>query len=579
MRNIGTEEVFEIFMSIFDRIKKKNHVKEISPDEIFVKSDNLYALDADRFEGRMEYPIGSATLTMVGISCACIGLLFFLRVCDLALLHHDSYVAEAESNRLDSTLVFAERGIIRDRYGVELAWNSSAATSTNEHSTRSYTNLRGLGHVLGYAQAPRRDRAGIYYQHFFEGVSGVELSFDALLRGTNGTRVVETDARLGTLSETVLVTPKRGEDLTLTLDAELTSELYNMLEELAERIPFHAGAAALMDVHTGEILALTSFPEVPSQVLSSGDAEKIRKYQTDSRQPFLDRVLGGVFTPGSVVKTVVAYGALSEGVVTPKTTFLSTGALLLANPYLPGEYTRFSDWKAHGLVDMRRALAVSSDVYFYYVGGGFGTQRGIGIKNIEKYARMFGYGSVTGIALEGEKSGTVPSPAWKESVFPDDPVWRIGNTYHTAIGQYGFQATPLQVLRATAVFANGGYLVRPRLSTTEEISTTRVAHNDAYISVVDEGMRQGVTEGTAIALNVPYVKVAAKTGTAELGVHKEYVNSWVTGYFPYNNPKYAFVVLMERGPRANLIGASSLGHTLFDWLHEHRPEYLGLAPT
>ncbi len=559
-------------------MKRRSIVNEISPDEILIETHNLSSLDADRLEGRLEYPIGHGTLVAVYLVCAVIGLLLFGRIGQLVIVHGASYVAQAESNRLESSLVFAERGLVLDSRGVELAWNTISGSTTNAHSVRAYSTHPGLGHVLGYARAPQRDASGVYYQYSFVGVAGVELSFDEILRGVNGKRVMETNAQSGMLSESVLVEPVHGNNVTLTLDAELTSALYTMLGELAQRIPFRAGAAAVMDVHTGDLLALTSFPEVPSRVFTEGNASELASYQNDDRQPFLDRVLGGVFTPGSVVKPVVAYGALSEGVVTPSTTFLSTGGLLVANPYVPGQYTRFADWKAHGVVNVRRALAVSSDVYFYHAGGGFGSARGIGIGNIEKYARMFGYGSVTGISLAGEKSGTVPSPAWKRRVFPDDPDWRLGNTYHTAIGQYGFQATPLQVLRATAAFANGGYLVRPRLAQGEEIVKTHVAEHAEHLAVVKEGMRQAVTEGTALVLNVPYVEVAAKTGTAELGVHKEYVNSWVTGYFPYKEPRYAFVILMERGPRANLIGASSVGRTLLDWLHEHRPEYLGLAP-
>jgi len=251
---------------------------------------------------------------------------------------------------------------------------------------------------------------------------------------------------------------------------------------------------------------------------------------------------------------------------------LSTGSLQIPNPYVPGAFTVFKDWKAQGWVNMREALAVSSNVYFYVLGGGFQGQAGLGIARIDKYAEMFGMGEITGIDMPGEAAGTVPSPQWKEDVFGEE--WLLGDTYHTSIGQYGFQVTPLQMVRMVAAIANGGMLLTPHLASPGVTSNEEeLPIADASFQIVREGMRLGTLEGTGSALNVPYVKFATKTGTAELGDTKARVNSWVEGFFPYDNPRYAFAIVMEKGHVGNTIGAAYVARQFFDWMSLYTPEY------
>lgn len=271
----------------------------------------------------------------------------------------------------------------------------------------------------------------------------------------------------------------------------------------------------------------------------------------------------------------MAIAGLAEGIITPEKQILSTGSISIQNPYYPNIKSVFNDWKAHGWVDMRRAIAVSSDVYFYEIGGGFEDQKGIGIANIEKYARMFGFGVPTGVDITDEKSGTIPSPAWKEKMF-EDGVWRLGDTYHTVIGQYGFQTTLLQALRGIASIANDGTLVTPHFlkDPVQEFASSRIPIPSEYFQVAREGMRQAVKEGTVTGLGVGYVNVAGKTGTAEIDAGKKYINSWVVGFFPYEKPRYAFAVVMERGPHDNTIGGVYVMRQMLDWMHANTPEYL-----
>ena len=184
--------------------------------------------------------------------------------------------------------------------------------------------------------------------------------------------------------------------------------------------------------------------------------------------------------------------------------------------------------------------------------------------------------------MPDEKGGTIPNPEWKIKNFAGDP-WRIGDTYHTAIGQYGFQVTPIEMVRAISSIANYGKLLTPHfiLGDTEKenlhsIKVRQVSIIDLkreYFDVVHSGMRQAVTYGTALALNVPYVKVAAKTGTAQLGTNKNKVNSWVVGFFPDKNPTYAFTIVMEAGPSTGSADASSVMRELLDWMSVNTPEY------
>jgi penicillin-binding protein 2 len=291
----------------------------------------------------------------------------------------------------------------------------------------------------------------------------------------------------------------------------------------------------------------------------------------------VNRVVAGLYTPGSVFKPFMAVGALEQNIIDPNKQILSTGQISIQNPYDPTKKTVFKDWRANGLVDMRWAIAFSSDVYFYEIGGGYGDQKGLGITNIKKYAELFGLSHKTGINLFGEQTGVIPDPAWKKIHF-DNEDWRLGDTYHTVIGQYGVQVTPLQILRGISAIANGGLLITPTLLYSADgiasSSPIQLPVQAAHLQIVREGMRLSVREGTNKGLNTPAVEVAAKTGTAELGESRSRVNSWVTGFFPYSNPRYAFVATLEKGSVHNLIGATYAMRQLLDWMAVYTPEYL-----
>lgn len=564
---------------------------EIAPDEIFLDSSNLPSHNATQFEGRVERPVAPRALLTVGAVFTLVALAFAMRAFSLQVADGEMYAEISKNNTLERSILFATRGVIYDRTGKELAWNEAApvlagaSSSTSAYALRTYTSLPGLSHVLGFVQYPKADARGLWWRETYTAISGVELSFDSLLAGANGARMVERNALGGIERENIIAPQRNGTHLTLSIDAELQSKLYTLLWAHARKQGFQGGAAAIMDVRTGELLALTSFPEYDNQAFTNGETKAVRATSNDSATPLLDRAVSGLYAPGSIVKPIFAAAALNEDIISPEKQILSTGAISVPNPYDPAHPSLFRDWAVHGLVDMRTALAVSSDEYFYTIGGGYGGQAGLGIARLDEYARKFGLGVPTGIALAGESSGVIPTPEWKAATFgPDDP-WRIGNTYHTAIGQYGFQVTPVQAVRFIAAMANGGKLLVPHLtarlasggaSSTPEYTTVNIPDSD--LQVVRDGMRLAVTsdrkDATVKILNMPQIHIAAKTGTAQIGTRNQYMNSWSVGFWPAENPRYAYAVVLEKASAGTLSGAAPGLRPFFEWLAAYHPEYI-----
>jgi penicillin-binding protein 2 len=558
------------------RKRKKN---EVSFDEILLDASNLPSFNQGRMEGRIELPITKRNVALVGFLFAFVACLFLYKLFMLQVVQGAYYKDISENNTVDTTTIIAERGVIYDRKGELIAWNEDDKSDKYSFPMRAYTNRKGLGQLTGYVSYPLKDKKGFYYRTEYLGRNGVEGAYDTELRGKNGEKIVETNAHGDIVGEHEIEPPVAGKAINLSIDAELSEAMYDVIATATAKAGFRSGAVAIMDIHTGEILGMTSFPSYDPEVMADGDdVALIESYNNDTRFPFLNKVLGGVYTPGSIVKPFMAYAALAEKIIDPNKVIVSNGSLMLPNPYDPLHPTKFVDWRAHGAMTMREAIAFSSNVYFYIIGGGFGDQKGLGITKIKEYMSLFGLGQKTGIALSGEQEGTVPDPAWKKEVFEDD--WRLGDTYHTSIGQFGFQTTPLQMLRAYGALANGGQLFVPHVE-KGVVGTSTDLHLDAsYLKIVREGMRKTVNfpGGTARPLERSDVAIAAKSGTAELGANNAFVNSWAAGYFPYEDPQYAFILMMDKAPRSNALGATRVMGEVVEWMSKHTPEYLSLPP-
>lgn len=558
--------------------RRKKPTRPVDLDEVLLDASNMPAFDTGRLEGKRELPITRGNVRLIGILFLLVALLFFGRIYTLQIVNGEGYRAIAASNSVDRATIIAERGVVYDRRGELLAWNELDSGDEYDFPIRAYTDRKGLGQVLGYVSYPQRDAQGFFFRTEYVGRTGVESAFDAVLRGENGSKIVVTDALGTSVGEHAVEPSVAGDPLTLSIDAALSEAMYDIIATSTAQAEFRSGAGAIMDVRTGELIALTSFPSYDPEVMADGDdTALITEYNNDPRFPFLNKVVSGAYTPGSVVKPFVAYAALSEGIIDPEKTIVSTGEIVIPNPYNPGNPSVFRDWRAHGKMTMREAIAFSSNVYFYIIGGGFDGQEGLGITKMSEYFRRFGLGTTTGIAIAKERAGVVPDPEWKAEQFDDD--WRLGDTYFTAIGQFGFLSTPIQLLRGYGALANGGELVTPHVRKGEQGKRIDIDLDAEHLRIIHEGMRKTVNYpgGTARGLERNDVAIAAKSGTAEVGSGNAYVNSWAAGFWPYEDPRYAFVLMMDRAPRSNTLGATTIMGDVVAWMAEHRPEYLGLA--
>ncbi len=544
---------------------------EIAPDEIFLDVSNAPAFDRDRFEGRIERPLSQGIfLSLAGV----LGFLFLVllvRTGDLQVVNGVSFAAESAHNSLEATTIFAPRGVVVDRNGVVLAEN---VENTDGRMARNYP-IPSLAQIIGYVSHPKKDSSGNYYDTSETGVAGLEAKYDALLTGENGQALVEKDAVGQVHSQGVIVPPKQSETLRLSLDANLQKAFAQALSSIARDKGFIAGGGVIMDVNTGEVLAIISYPSYDPNVMSSGSpGEVISAYNNDPGHPFLDHAVQGIYIPGSIVKPFISAGALTDGLISQNTVINDPGSISVPDPYHPGKIFKYNGWKALGPVDVEKAIAWSSDVFFYTVGGGFGSQKGLGIDRLDYWYRQFGFGAPTGIDLPGEAKGLIPTPDWKKATFNEQ--WYLGDTYFTAIGQYSMQVTPIQVARAVAAVANGGKLLTPtmRMVVQSPVYST-VPVSQESLTIVRSGMRKAVTSALAGAINLPYVSVAAKTGTAETGARNQYDNSWLEGFFPYENPKYSFAVVLERGPAGSGEQSVNVMRTLFDSLYQANSIYVG----
>ncbi len=559
-------------MRFFKHIPPKLH--DIDPDQIFLDASNLPHFDQHQFEGRLEKPINKKVTWIIGLFAVVVGIVFSGQLWDLQIVQGAQFRQLAENNSLHSSILFAPRGVIFDRNGVPLAWNN-VNPNNPEVPLREYATSTGLGSLLGYIKYPTKDASGDYYRQDYIGITGAEKYFNSELTGQNGSELTEETARGDVVSRNVIEPPQPGKNIALSIDSRVQAEMYKALQDIAAKIQSPGGAGMIINIHTGEMIAAVSFPTYNPQIMSDGtNTVAIHNYLTDPATPLLDRLSNGLYAPGSIVKPVMAMGALDTGTVAASTIIQTHGYITVPNPYDPAIIYRFNDWRNNGALDIAHAIAFSSDAYFYIVGGGYQNQKGMGIANIDKYAHLFGYGQSVPGFFAGP-SGIVPSPAWKATAFKNDP-WSIGDTYHSVIGQFGWQVTPVQVLRAITAIANDGTLLTPTIlkGDTNALSTAvHLSFPQSYYKAIHYGMRLSATIGTGNALNVSYVQFATKTGTAQLGVNNDMSNSWTGGFWPYQNPQYAFVMMLERRPRKYVLGSFDAARELFDWMDQHTPEY------
>jgi penicillin-binding protein 2 len=416
----------------------------------------------------------------------------------------------------------------------------------------------------------------------FIGKSGLEAYYDGELRGADGLRVKIRDAKGNVLDEELKDSPRAGEDLRLTLDADFQRYFYRRMRDGLAALGRRAGAGIALDPGTGKILALVSFPTFDNNVFSGGGAGERLAILNDPQKPIFNRAISGMYAPGSTVKPLVGVAALAEKVISPNRSVFSPGYLDVPNPYNPANPTRFLDWRYQGEVNLYSAIAQSSNVYFYLAGGGSGQGvlpqnvlggggeiQGLGISRLREWWAKFGLGKPTGVDLPGEAEGFLPSPEWKEE--KGRRPWLLGDTYNVSIGQGDLLLTPLQLLDYISAIANGGVAYRPHLKLGNEPEILYdLSRFGSEIKEVQKGMRETVTSplGTAYALNGLALKVAAKTGSAQIEGNRA-ENAFFVGYAPYDDPQIAVLVLVENARQGSL-NAVPIAKDVLDWYYWNR---------
>jgi len=461
--------------------------------------------------------------------------------------------------------------------------------------TRRYLTGSLLSHVMGYVGPLSADEykalqsSGYQYQDFI-GKSGVELTYEDVLRGKPGKKLVEVDATGRELSVISERRPIDGSNLVLSIDFDLQQKVADILQE------YGAGsenaAAAVMDIKTGEVLAMVSMPTFDNNVFSGPLSDQdLDALLNSPGKPLVNHSIAERYPPGSTFKTIVGSAALQEGVATPYTTITSRGYITVENEFDPNVIYVYPDWAPLGALDFYRGIAMSSNVYFYYLAGGKADENfhGLGEERVAKYARAFGLGGLTGIDLPGESPGLVPDAQWKEQNVGEP--WTLGDTYNFGIGQGYVAATPIQMLRQVASIGNGGRLVTPHvvkeyrdsrgkvLQEVTEPPPASVPVDGGNLQIMRDAMRQSVTSGVARNAAVAGVQVAGKTGTAEfgpdLGNGKHATHGWFVGFAPYDDPQIAVVVFVQHGSGGN--DASPAAAKIFDYYFS-RPQFAAAQP-
>jgi penicillin-binding protein 2 len=344
------------------------------------------------------------------------------------------------------------------------------------------------------------------------GKAGVEYTYEALLRGIAGTRFVETDASGREISVIEEIDAVAGKNVVLSIDIDLQRKVEEFLR--AGMGKSKNAAAIVIDVNSGDILSMVSLPNYDSNIFSGEvDERALAGLTADPAKPMLNHAISEMYAPGSTFKQVTGLAALQEGVANAGTQINSPGFLLVENEYIPGKFDRFNDWRSDlGTMNFYRGLAMSSDVYFYYLAGGYEGKdgslfQGLGATRLAEWSRTFGLGERSGIDLPGETEGLVPDPEWKEETLGEG--WLLGDSYNFGIGQGYLGATPMQMLLVTAAVANGGDLMVPHvvkeltdgegnvITLARETVKRSLGIDPRNIEIMRESMRQSVADGAA----------------------------------------------------------------------------------
>ena len=474
-----------------------------------------------------------------------------------------NYIQEKiESQGLDYVLPIAVgKTLVQSkalRLEVELA--SVRGVNLDLVPLREYDNQYGLANVIGYTsivnETDLKKRPQLSLVDYV-GRGGVEYQYDEVLRGENGYERYEVDALGKPLRILATKQPIAGKDIYLTIDANLQKVLYSQLSKTLNDLGKTRGSAVVVGPETGDILAMVSLPTYDNNLFSRGiGVEDFSKLINNKDQPLYNKVISGTYPTGSTIKPLIASAGLQEGNIDIHTKVTDRGSITIPSIYDPSQSYTFYSWNRNGLgtLNVVGAIAKSSNIFFYSVGGGYQHVKGLGIEKLAEYYRHFGLGESTGIDLPNESIGLVPTPEWKQETFGQN--WVLGDTYHASIGQGDLRATPLQMALATNAVATGK-LMQPRVflhaegeSTAEPITKRDINVSRDNLNIVRNGMKDVIYNGancTCIFTDVPVV-FAGKTGTAQNKAFRGDTtpnHGWFTSFAPFESPQLTSVVMVE----------------------------------
>jgi penicillin-binding protein 2 len=441
------------------------------------------------------------------------------------------------------------------------------------NSSEKESNLSSLSHILGYtgkiSENSLEASDSDYSLTDYVGKTGLEYTWEKELRGIRGFKRFEVDA-LGRRKKIINETsPLAGYNLSLSIDLKLQEQVEIITKNWLDKTKTKRAAVVVMDPNSGQVLALVSLPAYDNNLFAKGISyDDYQLFLEDENKPLFNRAISGEIPSGSTIKPIIAAAALQEKVISEHTSFLSNGGLRIGQWFFP-------DWRAggHGMTNVKKAIAESVNTFFYYIGGGYQDFVGLGVDRLGQYMRLFGMGEKSGIDLNSEAKGLVPTRERKERVKKE--AWYIGDTYHISIGQGDILVSPLQVANFTAAIANGGILFKPSLVRAlldENNQVVRVIEPeiirqgfiDQYnLQIVREGMRQTVTEGSARSLLSLPVSSAGKTGTAQWSSLRDN-HAWFTAFAPYENPELVITVLVEEGKEGSEV-AVPIAREIMAW--------------
>jgi penicillin-binding protein 2 len=436
-----------------------------------------------------------------------------------------------------------------------------------DESKRRYIYPEQFSHILGYVgQASNEDIEENEYisNNDTVGKAGIEKFYNELLAGQNGEKATEVNALGHSITGlSYVISPQvSGESLYMSIDLEVQNRMYEMIEEAVSENGATGASLVIEDVNNGEILSMISYPGYDSNSFIGGISEKEYGQLLESeRIPLLNRSIAAQIPPGSTFKTLVASAALDAGAITTSTIYTSRRGYTFSSG---APFQEFQN-HAYGNLNVIEAIARSSNIYFCEL------IRDWDIDALVPYLKAFGVGQYTNIDLPGEMPGRLPSPENKEYLANHgstwlDPIWYPeGDGCNSVIGQGITLVTPIQIANWTAAIANGGTLHTPHVlqkSVSEDGQEEVIEYeplNEDFISsealeIVRKGMWSVVHSsiGSAKILRNVGEEVALKTGTAEFGAlnedgEYEHTHAWISGFYPYQDPKYSFVIFFEDG--------------------------------